>query len=40
MSEAFVLHNKNHRKWFNLKEYYNTVGKDLQKILYILSYWE
>jgi len=40
MSEAFVLRNKNHRKWVNLKECYNTIGKDLQKILYILSYRE
>jgi hypothetical protein len=40
MSEAFVLHNKNHRKWVNLKEYYNTIGKDLQKILDNLSYQE
>lgn len=40
MSEAFVLCNKNRRKWVNLEEYYNTIGKDLQKILYSLSYRE
>jgi len=38
MSEAFVLCNKSHRKWVNFREYYDTIGKDVQKILSSLSY--